>query len=206
MRVAGRKSAAVPATVSDEPDAEGHWETREGGAGSDPRARRPAVERHQSSRPAGDPGMERDLKTDEFCASAAGPAGDDPAATPDVSSVTIIVCNSCRGENGTDAHPRPGSRLVEDTRRAAEGSGVAVRQVGCLGNCKRGISAAMLRDGCWSYVFGGLGEDAGSDLVAGALLFAGSTDGFMPFRARPESLRRGLVARIPTIDFFKEDR
>jgi len=204
VRVSGRKSAAVPATVSDEPDAEGHWETREGGAGSDPRARRPAVERHQSSRPAGDPGMERDLKTDEFCASAAGPAGDDPAATPDVSSVTIIVCNSCRGENGTDDYPRPGSRLVEDTRRAAEGSGVAVRQVGCLGNCKRGISAAMLRDGCWSYVFGDLTTESGPDLIAGARLFATATDGILPWRGRPDSLKRGLVARIPPLAIVKD--
>ena len=148
--------------------------------------------------------MERDLKTDEFCASAAGSAGNVPAATP--TGVTIVVCNSCRGENAADDCPRPGSRLAEDTLRAAAGSSVAVRHVGCLGNCKRGLSAAMLRDGCWSYVFGGLAEDSGADLVAGALLFAGSADGFMPFRARPESLRRGLVARIPTIDFFKEDR
>ena len=150
--------------------------------------------------------MERDLKTDEFCASAAGQAGDDPAAAPDSAGVTIVVCNSCRGASGSDERPRPGSRLVEDTRRAAADSGVVVREVGCLGNCKRGLSATMLRDGCWSYVFGGLDETAGEDLVAGALLLAGSTDGFMPFRARPESLKRGLIARIPTIDFFKEDR
>lgn len=160
----------------------------------------------KSSRPAGDPGMECDLRTDEFCASAAGPAGDVPAAKPDARGVTIVVCASCRGQDGADDHPRPGTRLLAATLRAAEGHDITVRKVGCLGNCERGISAAMLRDGCWSYVFGGLGEDAGDDLVAGALLFAGSGDGFMPFRARPESLKRGLVARIPTTDFFKEQR
>ena len=149
--------------------------------------------------------MECDLKTDEFCASAAGPAGETLPAG-DTAAVTIVVCASCRGAVQDGTEPRPGARLLEDTRRAATGSGIAVRQVGCLGNCRRGISAAMLRDGCWSYVFGGLGEDAGDDLVAGARLFAGSADGFMPFRARPDSLKRGLVARIPTIDFFKEER
>jgi len=147
--------------------------------------------------------MEFDLKTDEYCANATAPREDDP---PVDAGVTIVVCNSCRGESSSDDYPRPGSRLLENTRRAAEGSGIAVRHVGCLGNCKRGISAAMLREGCWSYVFGGLSEDSGEDLVAGALLFARSTDGFMPYRARPESLKRGLIARIPTIDFFKDDQ
>ena len=79
-----------------------------------------------------------------------------------------------------------------------------VRQVGCLGNCKRGLSAAMLREGCWSYVFGELSPDSAADLVAGAELFARSTDGFMPFRNRPESLKRGLIARVPIYDSLKE--
>lgn len=150
--------------------------------------------------------MERDLKTDDYCANATAPQEDGSREAAIGCGVTIVVCNSCRGASDSDDHPRPGSRLADDTRRAAAGSGVEVRHVGCLGNCKRGISAAMLRDGCWSYVFGGLGEESGDDLVAGALQFAGSTDGFMPFRARPESLKRGLIARIPTLDFFKEER
>ena len=99
---------------------------------------------------------------------------------------------------------RQGSLLAEDTRRAAAGTGVVVRHVGCLGNCRRGLSAAIFRTGCWSYVFGGLGVTSGGDLVAGARLFATSTDGFMPFRARPEALKRGLVARIPHPDILKE--
>jgi predicted metal-binding protein len=100
--------------------------------------------------------------------------------------------------------PRPGSLLVADTRRAAEGREVAVRQVACLGNCPRGISAAIFRTGCWAYVFGGLGTASGADLVTGAELFATSTDGFMPWRARPEALKRGLIARIPHPDILKE--
>ena len=135
----------------------------------------------------------------------------DYVTTPEV---TVLVCNSCRlaGDAACDAAPeaggrpeaRPGSLLVEDTRRAAAGTGVAVRHVGCLGNCRGGLSAAIFRTGCWSYVFGGLGPESGADLVAGARLFATSTDGFMPFRARPESLKRGLVARIPNPDILKE--
>lgn len=94
--------------------------------------------------------------------------------------------------------------LARATLAAAASSPVEVRQVACLGNCKRGLSAAMLRDGCWSYVFGDLDTGSAADLIAGAELFAASHDGFMPFGRRPESLKRGLVARIPTLDSLKE--
>lgn len=118
----------------------------------------------------------------------------DPAA-----EVTIIVCSSCRYP-GTppETFPRPGSALADATRKAAENSIVNVKQVACLGNCKRGLSAAVLRAGSWSYIFGELDAGSAADLVAGAELFAGSLDGFMPFRDRPEALKRGLIARVPT--------
>ena len=113
--------------------------------------------------------------------------------------VTIVVCSSCRYPGDpAETWPRPGSALADATRKAAESSAVEVRQVACLGNCKRGLSAAILRAGSWSYVFGELDTQSAADLIAGAELFSRSTDGFMPFRDRPEALKRGLIARIPT--------
>ncbi|MBL8585082.1 MAG: DUF1636 family protein, partial [Rhizobiaceae bacterium] len=72
----------------------------------------------------------------------------DPESVPE-KAVAIVVCRSCRGPDGSDDHPRPGSRLAEDARRAAAPTAVRVRQVGCLGNCSRGLSAAILREGSW---------------------------------------------------------
>ncbi|UVK45955.1 DUF1636 family protein [Mesorhizobium sp. AR07] len=134
------------------------------------------------------------------------------AGTADVSSgdsdalagVTVIVCASCRDETGSDAHPRAGELLAQDTRSAASGEDIRVRTVECLGNCKRRLSAAILRDSCWSYVFGDLTATSGADLVTGAKLFATSTDGLIPWRGRPDSLKRGLVARIPPLDLLKD--
>ncbi|TIP04919.1 MAG: DUF1636 domain-containing protein [Mesorhizobium sp.] len=137
--------------------------------------------------------------------------GSFPANIADISSdpdaldgVTVIVCSSCRDQTGSDAHPRAGALLAEDTRRAASGENIRIRTVECLGNCKRRLSAALLRDGCWSYVFGDLERTSGADLVAGAKLFAISTDGLIPWRGRPDSLKRGLVARIPPLDMLKD--
>ena len=117
--------------------------------------------------------------------------------------VTVVVCSSCRDETGSDASPRAGAILAANVRAAA-GSVVRVREVECLGNCKRRLSAAILRDGCWSYVFGDLDTTSGPDLVAGAKLFASSDDGLIPWRGRPDSLKRGLVARIPPLALLKD--
>lgn len=123
-----------------------------------------------------------------------------------VADVTILVCASCRDETGSDIHPRAGAKLAEATRAAAAHEGIAVRSVECLGNCKRRLSAAILRDGSWSYVFGDLAITSGDDLITGAKLFATSTDGLIPWRGRPDSLKRGLIARIPPLDLIKEDK
>ena len=136
-------------------------------------------------------------------------SGDFPerAEDPDAyGGVTVVVCTTCRDETGSDAEPRAGRRLAEAAKLAARGSGVCVRTVECLGNCKRRLSAAMLRDGCWSYVFGDLTPDSGPDLITGAKLFSTSSDGLIPWRGRPDSLKRGLVARIPPLTALKDDR
>ncbi len=98
----------------------------------------------------------------------------------------------------------PANCSPQDTRRAAADDNIRIRTVECLGNCKRRLSAAILRDGCWSYVFGDLTATSGADLVTGAKLFATSTDGLIPWRGRPDSLKRGLVARIPPLDMLKD--
>jgi predicted metal-binding protein len=155
-----------------------------------------------SDRLAGVPGKEPDLERDSsFSAETADALSGQGDASP---GVTVIVCASCRDETGSDAHPRAGAMLGEDTRRAASGEDIRIRTIECLGNCKRRLSAAILRDGCWSYVFGDLAATSGADLVAGAKLFATSTDGLIPWRGRPDCLKRGLVARIPPLDLLKD--
>jgi len=124
-----------------------------------------------------------------------------PERTDDASaaSVVIVVCSSCRDESGSDVRPRAGETLAEDTRRAAQDAGIPVETVECLGNCKRRLSAALVKQGAWSYVFGDLTTVSGADLVAGAELFRHSEDGLLPWRGRPAALKQGLVARIPPI-------
>ena len=121
--------------------------------------------------------------------------------TAGADAAVIYVCVTCRHPGEPDSNPRPGEVLAAAAAQAAEGSGVVVRKVRCLANCTRGLSGAVRCNGSWTYVFGGLDIGCGAALVTGARLLAGATDGIMPWRGRPEPLKRGLIARVPPINF-----
>ncbi len=108
--------------------------------------------------------------------------------------VTLFVCVTCRGGEA-EAVTRAGARLAASLGEVRD---IRVEAVECLANCKRGPSAAISRAGGWSYVFGGLDPALdGPALVEGARLLAASADGLMPWRGRPDALKRGMQARIP---------
>jgi len=74
---------------------------------------------------------------------------------------------------------------------------------------KRGCTAVVRRtdpsNPSWTYVFGHLDPAADAQaLVDGAKLFAGAADGLMPWRGRPDALKRGLIARVPPLDFTEQ--
>lgn len=114
---------------------------------------------------------------------------------------TILICTTCRRSGDASDAPRVGEELAAATLRAVENKDVVVRPVRCLANCKRGCTAAMRRDGAWTYVFGELEPTDTDALILGAQLLAASADGLMPWRGRPDALKRGLIARIPPIEF-----
>ena len=118
--------------------------------------------------------------------------------------VTIFVCKNCRDVDDPTIEPRPGALLAEASLALGIGGKVIVRSVSCLANCKRGSSATIRRRDGWSYVFGGLTPDNAGDLLTGAALLACSQDGLMPWKGRPDSLKRGMIARIPPFDFTEE--
>jgi predicted metal-binding protein len=121
-------------------------------------------------------------------------------------AVIIYVCITCRRSGEPEeAEPRPGAILAAATAAAAQGTGISVREVRCLANCTRGPSAAIRCNGSWTYVFGGLGSECAGALVEGARLLAHAADGLLPWRGRPEPLKRGLIARVPPLDFAELD-
>ena len=114
---------------------------------------------------------------------------------------TVYVCITCKRAGEPDSEPRPGALLAAATERAAAGTEVAVRRLRCLANCTRGPSAAMRCNGSWTYVFGGLDPSCAPALIIGARMLAEAADGILPWRGRPEPLKRGLITRVPPLDF-----
>ncbi len=119
----------------------------------------------------------------------------------------VYVCITCRGPGqqdcAPDSDPRPGGLLADAVERAAAGTEVVVRRLRCFANCSRGPSAAMRCNGSWTYVFGGLAEQNAGALIEGARMLAAAGDGILPWRGRPDILKRGLIARVPPLDFHE---
>ena len=114
-------------------------------------------------------------------------------------TVEVLVCKTCRHgdpDPNPDA-PRAGSVLAQ----ALEQAGVPVTQVDCLSNCSRGCTIALRGPGRWTYIYGNLDPAQHvATIVEGARLYAGTTDGLVPWRERPEHFRKNCIARIPPLE------
>jgi predicted metal-binding protein len=117
----------------------------------------------------------------------------------------VYVCITCRRAEEAGREPHAGVRLATATEDAAAGTGITVQRLRCFANCSRGPSAAMRCNGSWTYVFGGLDEGHAGALIEGARLLAVAADGILPWRGRPDILKRGLIARVPPLDFQEAD-
>lgn len=125
--------------------------------------------------------------------------GTRPAMTD---TVTIYVCSTCRAAGDDPDGPRAGTRLAADllrrVRRRMPGTdGVAVVPVECLSVCKRPVTIGFSAPGKWTYVYGDFPPDGAEAILAAAAQYAAAGDGLIPWRERPDSLKRGVVARLP---------
>ena len=120
-------------------------------------------------------------------------------------TVTIFVCVSCRRSLGDaeESFDRPGRGLADTlkARLADSGqTGVTVTPVECLAVCKRPCTVALAGADKWTYLIGDLDPDThAEEIVAAALSFAASENGIVPWRERPASFRKGVIARVPPI-------
>jgi predicted metal-binding protein len=121
-------------------------------------------------------------------------------------SVTIYVCTSCRTE-GQPLEPRDeraGARLYAALNEAASAEGapkVTLVPVDCMSVCKRPVTVGFSTPGKWTYVYGDFAgqvpEAAAATILDGASRFAAAPDGLIPWKERPEALKRGVIARLP---------
>ncbi len=127
----------------------------------------------------------------------------------------LHVCITCRSSDTSDAtanrnqnDERDGKilhdALIKDQQTATmegqEEADFEIVPVECLSNCKSGCSLALNAAGKWGYVYGNLNPDLHrDDILKLAASYAQSKDGIVPWRERPEGVRRNVIARIPPL-------
>jgi len=114
----------------------------------------------------------------------------------------IYVCTTCKlaDEAGFAAPDRAGARLHRAVSALASEreAPVDIIPVECLSVCKRACSFSFADPGNWTYVYGDLPADTGADVsLDGAALYGATSDGLIPWKQRPEALKRGVVSRVP---------
>ena len=130
-------------------------------------------------------------------------AADNATPSADAARAACIhVCVSCR-EPGDVSAERPGKRLYEALRHAAalRSSVPKIVPVECLSVCKRPCTIGFAAPGKWTYVYGDFaaGEAQAEAILDAAALYAQAPDGIIPWRQRPDALKKGVVARIPPL-------
>ena len=114
----------------------------------------------------------------------------------------IYVCTTCKlaDEAGFAVSKRAGARLHRALSALASEreAPVEIVPVECLSVCKRACTISFAAPGKWTYVYGDLPADTGADVILdGAALYGATSDGLIPWKQRPEALKRGVVWRVP---------
>ena len=131
-------------------------------------------------------------------AKLAEPAEAEPL--PPMAPMTLFVCVTCRDAAHVQSEPSAGSRLHEAIVAAArtDDEAIAIVPVECLSACKRPCAVGFAAPGKWTYVQADLpSATAAATVLAGARLYARAPDGIIPWRQRPDALKKGAVARVP---------
>ncbi|MCA3436317.1 MAG: DUF1636 domain-containing protein [Rhodobacter sp.] len=122
--------------------------------------------------------------------------------------VELLVCTTCRSagadlplSSGAGETLRAGARLLALLSAADLPQTVRLVPVECLSNCTRGCTVALRGPGRWTYVYGNLDPALHMDtLIDGTARFAAAPDGLVPWRERPDHLRKNCIARIPPLE------
>lgn len=115
-------------------------------------------------------------------------------------TMTLYVCTTCRDADHVVGQGAPcaGARLYANIKAAEADAAIDIVPVECLSVCKRTCAVGFTAPGKWTYVYGDLPAETAAEVVlAGAKLYAAAPDGLIPWRQRPDALKKGAVARLP---------
>ncbi|MEI4263506.1 DUF1636 domain-containing protein [Roseovarius sp. D0-M9] len=114
----------------------------------------------------------------------------------------LLVCVKCRrGHEISNEERRPGKVLFDTLGAMDLPGGLRVTAVECLSNCSQGCTVALRGAGRWTYIYGNLDEESQAETILEiAAQYNATADGLVPWRQRPEHIKRNCVARIPPLE------
>jgi predicted metal-binding protein len=122
------------------------------------------------------------------------------ASTPQGAPIRILVCTSCRSE-GQPLEPRDARAGAVLALALADiaGEGFEIVPVECMSVCKRPVTVGFSAADRWTYVYGDFPPEAAPDILDHARAYAATSDGIIPWKIRPEHLKRNTVTRLPPL-------
>lgn len=117
-------------------------------------------------------------------------------------STKVYVCITCKVA-GEATEERAGARLFRmlNEQNAVSDAPIELVPVECLSVCKRPCTVSFAAPGKWTYVYGDLpAETAAETILEGAALYSKTFDGLIPWKQRPEALKKGVISRIPPLN------
>ncbi len=112
---------------------------------------------------------------------------------------TIHVCTTCRfGDEPLEPkEARSGARLYRELSERTDHD-FDIVPVECLSVCKRPVTIGFSAPGKWSYIYGDFPPESSAEtILAAAHLYAAAPEGLIPWRERPDAIKRGVIARVP---------
>lgn len=118
---------------------------------------------------------------------------------------TLFVCKTCASvwQDGKRVGESGGQQLLQKIQQLAQNwelrDEFPIQEVECMSACNRSCVVAFVGKGKLTYMFGDLAvDDNASAILECASQYYKKSDGLLPWAERPEPLKKGILARIPT--------
>jgi predicted metal-binding protein len=128
-----------------------------------------------------------------------------PQLTLPEGPVIVSVCTTCKTADG-------GTLVGPDMFAAVQAAlgmndpNVVVRPVQCLSVCKRPATVAVTSPDGYTFLFGDLQAESGTAALKSFVKFYQKSGyGLVPWRERAEVLRKGMLARVPPMQWSPDD-
>jgi predicted metal-binding protein len=119
--------------------------------------------------------------------------------------VIVSVCTTCKtGDGGTVVGPDMFAAVTAALGK--DDPSVVVRPVQCLSVCKRPATVAVTSPDGYTFLFGDLQAESGTAALKSFVKFYQKSGyGLVPWRERAEVLRKGMLARVPPMQWSPDD-